>query len=110
MSVGATIQLRRNTWPQWVENNPILRPGEQGLETDTGRIRVGDGLTRFVDLDFYMPSAEVVAKVEEALSNAGAGDGGAAQAALTAHISSLTPHSVYDDGPSLVLLYENAKV
>lgn len=26
------------------------------------------------------------------------------------HINSLTPHPVYDDGPSLFLLYENAKV
>ncbi len=29
---------------------------------------------------------------------------------LNAHVNSETPHPVYDDGPSLALLYENAKV
>lgn len=29
---------------------------------------------------------------------------------LPDHIASLLPHPVYDDGPSLTLLYENAKV
>lgn len=31
-------------------------------------------------------------------------------AALLEHINSETPHPVYDDGPSLALIYENAKV
>lgn len=30
--------------------------------------------------------------------------------AVHAHIHSATPHPVYDDGPSLVLKYRNAKV
>jgi hypothetical protein len=29
---------------------------------------------------------------------------------LLEHINAETPHPVYDDGPSLALLYENAKV
>lgn len=29
---------------------------------------------------------------------------------LSAHVNSETPHPVYDDGPSLALLYANAKV
>lgn len=37
-------------------------------------------------------------------------DGGATAIALQAHIDSPTPHAIYDDGPSLALLYENAKV
>lgn len=31
-------------------------------------------------------------------------------AAVIAHIEDETPHEVYDNGPSLALLYENAKV
>lgn len=31
-------------------------------------------------------------------------------AAVLDHVNSLTPHPVYDEGPSLFLLYENAKV
>jgi hypothetical protein len=30
--------------------------------------------------------------------------------AVAAHIADPTPHAVYDEGPSLLLLYENAKV
>lgn len=29
---------------------------------------------------------------------------------IDAHVNSGTPHPVYDNGPSLVLLYQNAKV
>jgi hypothetical protein len=29
---------------------------------------------------------------------------------LDAHINSPTPHPIYDDGPSFLLLYQNAKV
>lgn len=29
---------------------------------------------------------------------------------MIAHVHSETPHPVYDDGPSLLLIYENAKV
>ena len=34
---------------------------------------------------------------------------GTSEAVIT-HINSTSPHPVYDDGPSLFLLYENAKV
>jgi hypothetical protein len=36
--------------------------------------------------------------------------GGISRADLNEHVNSETPHPVYDDGPSLALLYENAKV
>jgi hypothetical protein len=38
------IQLRRGTASQWSTSNPILAQGEMGLETDTGRFKVGDGI------------------------------------------------------------------
>lgn len=37
-------------------------------------------------------------------------DGEDGTAAVLAHIADETPHSVYDEGPSFTLLYENAKV
>lgn len=104
------LRLRRNTSAEWALMNPLLLSGELAFETDTRKLRVGDGFTPWNELDYYLPSSEFDARIAEALANAGAGDGGAAQAALEAHIASLTPHSVYDDGPSLLLLYQNAKV
>jgi len=37
------IQLRRDTAANWVLNNPILLPGELGIETDTLKFKVGNG-------------------------------------------------------------------
>lgn len=108
--MGAIIRLRRNSSAEWADLNPILLAGQQGYEEDTRKLRIGDGLTNFLDLDYYLPASEFQVLIEQALNDAGAGDGGAAQAALTAHIASLTPHPAYDDGPSFLLLYENAKV
>lgn len=44
------IKLRRDTAANWLEANPILAAGEPGLETDTGKIKYGDGETAYADL------------------------------------------------------------
>lgn len=96
--IHITFRLRRNTSVQWAELNPILDQGEPGFESDTGRLKVGDGLSEWNEL-IYLTSGDPVP-----------GGDGASDAAVLAHINSLLPHPVYDDGPSLVLLYQNAKV
>ncbi len=35
------IQLRRDTASNWTTNNPLLYPGEMGIETDTGKFKIG---------------------------------------------------------------------
>jgi hypothetical protein len=47
-----TIQLRRNTAANSAANNAILAPGEPGFETDTGRIKVGNGILGWNDLPY----------------------------------------------------------
>lgn len=86
------IQYKRGTSSRWVQVNPILAAGEPGLETDTSRVKYGDGFSRWNDLPY----------------SAGESTGGSAD--LTLHVNSSTPHPVYDDMESLVGLYENAKV
>ena len=44
------IKLRRDTAANWLASNPILAAGEPGLETDTGKIKYGDGETAYADL------------------------------------------------------------
>ena len=41
------IKLRRDTAANWALVNPILSAGEPGLETDTGKVKYGDGTTRW---------------------------------------------------------------
>lgn len=61
------IQLRRGTAPQWTAANPVLAAGEPGVETDTGRTKVGDGVTAWSALPYSggtgaMPDATTTAK------------------------------------------------
>ncbi len=37
------LQLRRDLAANWVSNNPILLPGELGIETDTLKFKIGNG-------------------------------------------------------------------
>lgn len=37
------IQMRRGTAAEWTSSNPVLATGEFGYETDTGKLKVGNG-------------------------------------------------------------------
>jgi hypothetical protein len=43
------IQIRRDTAANWASNNPILSAGEFGLESDTQKIKVGNGSANWAD-------------------------------------------------------------
>jgi hypothetical protein len=49
-----TFKLRRGAAADWSVENPVLALGEPGFETDTGHIKVGDGLHHWNDLPFYL--------------------------------------------------------
>lgn len=48
----ALIQLRRDTAANWTTVNPILQAGEPGLETDTGKLKIGDGNVSWIGLPY----------------------------------------------------------
>lgn len=39
------MKFRRGTASQWTSANPVLAAGEPGLETDTNKVKYGDGTT-----------------------------------------------------------------
>ena len=47
------IQLRRDTAANWTSTNPILAQGEVGFETNTRKLKVGDGTTAWNSLSYY---------------------------------------------------------
>ncbi|UNH61317.1 structural protein [Synechococcus phage S-SZBM1] len=49
------IQLRRDGAQQWANVNPILAQGELGIELDTSRIKIGDGVTPWNSLKYARP-------------------------------------------------------
>lgn len=52
MPVNTRVQVRRGTASGWTSANPTLYAGEIGFETDTGRIKIGDGTTAWTSLDY----------------------------------------------------------
>lgn len=52
-TINARLLLRRDTAANWTSVNPILAQGEQGYETDTKKMKIGDGNTRWNNLDYW---------------------------------------------------------
>ena len=52
MAVVTQIQVRRGTAAQWTSANPTLASGEFGFETDTGKVKIGNGSTAWVSLSY----------------------------------------------------------
>jgi len=46
------IQLRRGLAANWTSTNPTLAEGELGLETDTGKFKVGNGVNQWTGLSY----------------------------------------------------------
>jgi hypothetical protein len=49
------IQLRRDGAQQWANVNPVLAQGELGIELDTSRLKIGDGVTPWNSLKYERP-------------------------------------------------------
>lgn len=60
------IRIRRDTSANWEQYNPVLSLGEQGYETDTRQLKIGDGTTAWNSLPYYRGfyTAEMQAKLD----------------------------------------------
>ena len=54
MTVKSTIKHRRGTTAQWESRNPILKDAEFGVDLDTGKFKVGNGVSRWLDLPYFV--------------------------------------------------------
>ena len=50
--VQHTYQFKRGATQRWIEVNPVLKQGEPGFEYDTGKLKIGDGFTPWVNLSY----------------------------------------------------------
>ena len=55
--MAITIQVKRDTAANWTSNNPTLAAAEFGFETDTGKLKLGDGSTAWSSLNYFEPAA-----------------------------------------------------
>jgi len=55
--MATRMQQRRGTAAQWISTNsgsgPILNAGEIGWESDTNKFKIGDGVTNWLNLDYF---------------------------------------------------------
>lgn len=73
------IQLRHDTLTNWSTYNPVLLKGEVAIETDTNKMKIGDGTTAYNSLEYF----------------AGEGGGGSSNVTIntTSNLSGTTPSS-----------------
>lgn len=68
------IQLRRDTAANWSTNNPTPSAGEPCFETDTGKLKIGDGSTAYNDLAHQGGGDSLVKSVDRNFSVSDAGE------------------------------------
>ena len=76
MSINYVIQLKRQIAANWTQVNPILRMAEPGFESDTGKVKIGDGITRWNSLPYLVSSPTFDSIVlDESITNSKIADG-----------------------------------
>lgn len=58
--MAVQIQLRNDTAANWTAANPTLAAGEAGIETDTGKMKIGTGSTAWSSLAYFQPAAQEI--------------------------------------------------
>lgn len=69
MASGRQFQVRRGTASTWASTNPTLLAGEQGLETDTLRRKIGNGTSAWNSLPYEVSSSYVQSRGEQLITN-----------------------------------------
>jgi hypothetical protein len=63
--MATRMQQRRGTATQWTSSNdgdgPILNAGEIGWESDTNKFKIGDGVSYWADLTYFVDATDVIA-------------------------------------------------
>ena len=52
-TVAKRLQLRHDTAANWVSVNPLLLSGETGIETNTNKVKLGNGVLHWNDLPYF---------------------------------------------------------
>lgn len=64
--LNTRIQLKHGLAANWTKKNPVLLAGEMGIETDTLKMKVGDGATNWTDLGYLGADAnDILAIINE---------------------------------------------
>lgn len=90
-STPVKFKLRRDTSSNWTLTNPVLALGEPGVETNTGQMKIGDGVHSWSSLPYVGAGVGQTGPTGPAGSGTVSGDwdGG-------------TPFSIYGPKPAII--------
>jgi len=60
-----TFKLRRGPSSEWTIDNPVLSAGEPGYETDTGLLKIGNGVASWSALSYFLDVPALTSLVQE---------------------------------------------
>jgi hypothetical protein len=62
-----TFKFRRGPASEWTSDNPVLADGEPGLETNTGRLKIGNGSSTWTALPYFINQVDTQVLIDEAV-------------------------------------------
>jgi len=87
--MSSIIQIKRGTATAWTSANPTLNAGEIGFETDTKKMKVGDGSTAWTSLAYTATDGDISA-VTAGTGLQGGGTTGAVSLSIDSTVATLT--------------------
>jgi hypothetical protein len=63
------MKQKRATTTRWQQINPVLAEAELGIETDTGKAKLGDGVTTWNSLPYWVPDGAGSGPTVEVINN-----------------------------------------
>jgi hypothetical protein len=89
MPVVTQIQVRRGTASQWTSTNPTLAAGEFGFETDTNKLKCGNGSTAWNSLTYINNDGDITG-VTAGTGISGGGTSGTVTVSIDSTVATLT--------------------